>query len=64
MRGFTTRAAAELWGNDKGRDIVLELEVDDDRTHLLPDHHNRFGRAFWSECTVMADGSWGSEVTR
>lgn len=50
VRGFTTREAAELWGNDKGRDIVLELEVDDDRTHLLPDHHNRFGRAFWSEC--------------
>lgn len=64
VRGFNTREAAELWGNGTGRDIVLELEVDDDRTHLLPDHHNRFGRAFWSECTVMANGSWGSEVAR
>lgn len=64
VRGFSTRKAAELWGSIRGRDVVLELDVDDARTHLLPDHHNRFGRAFWSECTVMANGSWGSEVTR
>jgi hypothetical protein len=50
VRGFTTLTAALAWGCKTGRSVVLEIESED--VHKLPDHHNRFGEAWWSATDV------------
>lgn len=52
VRGFDTEAAALAWAVKTGRKVVLEVFVDPEHTHLLPDHHNRYGRAWWTERDV------------
>ena len=47
VRGFTTLTAALAWGMKTNRTMILELEADS--THKLPDHHNKFGEAWWND---------------
>ena len=47
VRGFDTRDAAAEWARLTGRSIILRIEPSD-RVHLLPDHHNRYGLAWWT----------------
>jgi len=50
VRGFTNKYAAMDWAKRVGRTIILELDVRD--THKLPDHHNRYGEAWWNDSDV------------
>lgn len=50
VRGFTTLTAALAWAVKIGRTVVVEFEAD--RPHKLPDHHNRFGEAWWNDGDV------------
>lgn len=47
VRGFTTLQAASAWALKTGRTIVLEVLGED--CHKLPDHHNEWGQAWWSD---------------
>lgn len=53
VRGFTTLEAAKEWANHTGRNIILELPVNDERLHKLPDHHNQHGQAWWLDEDVL-----------
>lgn len=50
VRGFTTLAAAMAWARKVGRSVVVEFDAD--HPHKLPDHHNRFGEAWWNDGDV------------
>lgn len=50
VRGFTTPAAAMAWAMKVGRTVILEVEFD--KPHKLPDHHNIFGEAWWNDGDV------------
>ena len=52
VRGFDTVAGALAWACKVGRKVILKIEVDPSRVHKLPDHHNDFGTAFFSESDV------------
>lgn len=47
VRGFTTLQAAMAWGCKVGRKVVLSFETTN--PYKLPDHHNRFGDAWWND---------------
>jgi hypothetical protein len=50
VRGFTTLTGAMAWACKVGRSVVVEFDAD--RPHKLPDHHNRFGDAWWNDGDV------------
>lgn len=50
VRGFTTLQAAMAWAMKVGRTVIYEIECED--AHKLPDHHNRFGDAWWNDGDV------------
>ena len=61
VRGFTTEQAAMAWAMKVGRTVILKCVTKN--THKLPDHHNKFGDAWWNdgdvtdwECTFSAHG--------
>ena len=45
VRGFTTLTAAMAWAMRTGRKVIYEVESN--KCHKLPDHHNEFGEAWW-----------------
>jgi hypothetical protein len=45
VRGFTTLEAAMAWAMKTQRSVILEISGND--CHKLPDHHNKFGEAWW-----------------
>ena len=47
VRGFTTMQAALAWGCKTGRKIIIAFEAT--KPYKLPDHHNRFGEAWWND---------------
>lgn len=49
VRGFTTLMAAMAWAIKTGRIIIYEVEVDKEITYKLPDHHNAYGEAYWTD---------------
>ena len=50
VRGFTTFQAALAWACKVGRTVVLEIsECNPEKTYKLPDHHNKFGEAWWHD---------------
>ena len=49
VRGFSTIEAAMAWCIKTGRTIILEIDVESDKVHKLPDHHNDFGTAWWND---------------
>lgn len=63
VRGFTTLVqrfstkmlwtdeAAMAWACKTGRSVILEIQGTD--CHKLPDHHNRFGEAWWIDHDVL-----------
>lgn len=51
VRGFTTLQAAMAWAIKIGRKIIYEIEYDN--AHKLPDHHNKFGEAWWNDGNVV-----------
>lgn len=52
VRGFTTEKAALAWCVKTHRTLILAIETDDSYTHKLPDHHNQYGEAWWSDKDV------------
>lgn len=50
VRGFTTLQAAMAWAMKVGRTVVYEVTAE--APHKLPDHHNRFGEAWWNDGNV------------
>ena len=45
VRGFTSMQGAMAWGMKVGRTVIYE--VNGEKGYKLPDHHNRFGEAWW-----------------
>jgi hypothetical protein len=61
VRGFTTIMAAMAWAMKVNRTVIYEIKCD--RPHKLPDHHNKFGEAWWNDgditefkCVFSANG--------
>lgn len=50
VRGFTTFQAALAWCVKTGRTVVLEFDAYE--AHKLPDHHNKFGDAWWNDGNI------------
>ena len=50
VRGFTTLQAAMAWAIHTGRNVIYEVEGEP--AYKLPDHHNRFGEAWWIDKDV------------
>ena len=56
VRGFTTLTAAMYWAMKVGRVVIYEIKFDDESAcHKLPDHHNKFGDAWWIDSQVSID---------
>ena len=53
VRGFTTLQTAMLWSIKTGRKVIYEIIAD--TPYKLPDHHNRFGDAWWNDGDVPID---------
>lgn len=60
VRGFTTLAGAMAWAIKTGRRVIIEFEAMN--PHKLPDHHNKYGEAWWNDgdishwdCVFSAD---------
>ena len=51
VRGFTTEAAARYWAKRTGRSIIVSFATT--RPYKLPDHHNKYGTAWWNEGDVV-----------
>lgn len=53
VRGFDSFQAAMAWCIKTGRTVILELEGwEQEQIHKLPDHHNKFGVAFWVDKNI------------
>jgi hypothetical protein len=50
VRGFTTIQGAMAWAMKVGRTVIIEIDAD--KPHKLPDHHNQFGEAWWNDGNV------------
>ena len=50
VRGFTTEKVVMAWVMKVGRDVIIEFEAN--VLHKLPDHHNKFGEAWWDDGDV------------
>jgi hypothetical protein len=50
VRGFTTLQAAMAWACKVGRTVIMEIDAPN--AHKLPDHHNKFGYAWWNDGDV------------
>ena len=65
VRGFDTLTGAMAWAMKTGRKVIMCVEPVN-TPHLLPDHHNKFGRAWWTEtvpianikCEYSGEGAW------
>jgi len=53
VRGFTTQLAAMAWGMKTGRSVVYKFTSD--KNYKLPDHHNKFGEAWWADENIGLD---------
>jgi len=52
VRGFTSLQAAMAWCIKTGRKVIYEIQADDDWCYKMPDHHNRWGEAWWIDLDV------------
>jgi len=52
VRGFTTLLAAMAWAIKCGRKVIYEVAAPEAMCHKLPDHHNRWGGAWWVDGDV------------
>lgn len=53
VRGFTTLTAAMAWAMKVGRTVIYE--VNGEKAYKLPDHHNKFGEAWWIDDDVKVN---------
>lgn len=53
VRGFTTLQAAMVWCIHTGRTVIYEITGGP--AYKLPDHHNKFGEAWWIDEDVPVD---------
>jgi hypothetical protein len=58
VRGFTTPTAALAWACGTGRTVILEFESNS--VHKLPDHHNKYGEAWWADENIA---NWRCEYS-
>jgi hypothetical protein len=52
VRGFDSLPAAMFWAMKTGRKVIYRIECSESETYKLPDHHNDFGTAFWTEFKI------------
>ena len=52
VRGFTTLQSAMAWAIKTGRQVIYEIESE--ICHKLPDHHNKFGEAWWIDQDILS----------
>lgn len=52
VRGFSTVNAAMAWSMKTGRTVILQIEAQS--VYKLPDHHNQFGTAWWTDENVYS----------
>jgi hypothetical protein len=65
VRGFDTLMAAMAWAMKTGRKVIMLVEPVT-TPQMLPDHHNDYGRAWWTDsvpiervkCAYSAEGAW------
>ena len=65
VRGFDTITGAMAWAMRTGRKVIMEVWPVSPPSRL-PDHHNEFGDAWWTEsvpmervkCAYSAEGAW------
>lgn len=65
VRGFDTLMAAMAWAMKTGRKVIMRVECVTP-AQLLPDHHNEWGKAWWTgdvpvdrmRCAYSAEGAW------
>lgn len=50
VRGFTTLIAAMAWAIKTGRSVILEFKADN--PYKLPNHHNKWGEAWWNDGNI------------
>jgi len=53
VRGFTTLLAAMAWAIKTQRTVIYKVESE--KVYKLPDHHNKFGEAWWIDEDVTLD---------
>lgn len=54
VRGFTTLAAAMAWAIKTGRTVIYQIDTELP-AYKLPDHHNKFGYAWWVDGDVSVE---------
>ena len=52
VRGFDSLPAAMFWAMKTGRKVIYSFFCVDDKTYKLPDHHNEWGNAYWTEDVI------------
>ena len=52
VRGFDTLMGAMAWAIKTGKKVIYSFDVDSNITYKLPDHHNKYGTAYWHESNV------------
>lgn len=65
VRGFDTLMAAMAWAMKTGRKVIMQVEPVS-TPQMLPDHHNEYGLAWWTDsvpmervkCAYSAEGAW------
>lgn len=50
VRGFTTLKGAMAWAIKSNRKVIYEIECPN--PYKLPDHHNKYGEAWWNDGNV------------
>lgn len=50
VRGFNNLTAAMAWAIKVNRSVILEFDAD--KPYKLPDHHNKWGEAWWNDGDV------------
>lgn len=53
VRGFTTLQGAMAWGMKVGRTVIYEVQGEP--AYKLPDHHNRYGEAWWIDANIFTE---------
>lgn len=53
VRGFTTLQAAMAWAIKTGRTVIYQIHGEP--AYKLPDHHNKFGDAWWIDSDVTVE---------
>lgn len=51
VRGFTTLQSAMAWAIKTKRPVIYE--VNGEPAYKLPDHHNKYGEAWWIDSDVF-----------